>query len=115
MLYEVITDPLAAYIRAQLDDPSGRQGLFLARHDGRPAAAAGCVASGKSLHLQGGVVLPEFRGRGIYRALTEARLRFAIARGLTLATVHAKRSTSAPLLARFGFRELLRFASYSGR
>jgi GNAT superfamily N-acetyltransferase len=115
----------AGYVHAQLDD-AGRAGLYLARHRGRPAAAAACMTFarnaetgerhvGGSLHLQGGVVLPEFRQRGLYRALTAARLRDASARGIEVATTHAKRSTSAPLLERFGFRELVTFASYSGR
>lgn len=107
-------EPLAALARAQLADPSGRFGLFLARWRGQPAAAAACIAFERSLYLQGGVVLPEFRRRGVYRALTSARLRHSVARGLGLATVHAQRSTSGPLLQRFGFRTLVEFPTYRG-
>lgn len=106
---------LAGYSRAQLDDPERRYALFLARYRGQPAAAAGCIALPRSLFLQGGVVLPEFRKRGLYRALVAARLRYAAARGLDLVTVHADCSTSAPLLERFGFRRVVELATYRGR
>src|SRR5690606_29544334 len=75
--WKIDVEPLAAYARAQLDDPEQRCWLYLARHRGQPAAAAGCVRFDASLHLQGGVVLPGFRQRGLYRALTSARLRDA--------------------------------------
>ncbi|MFO7566003.1 MAG: GNAT family N-acetyltransferase [Enhygromyxa sp.] len=105
---------LEDYSRAQVADPERRYALFLARHRGRPAAAAGCIALERSLFLQGGVVLPEFRGRGLYRALVAARLRYAATRGLGLVTVHADCSTSAPLLEHFGFRRVVELLSFSG-
>ncbi|HLT38162.1 MAG TPA: GNAT family N-acetyltransferase [Enhygromyxa sp.] len=108
------TDPtaLADYGRAQIEDD--RYALFLARHRGQPAAAAGCIAFERSLFLQGGVVLPEFRGRGLYRALVHARLHHAAARGLGLVTVHSDCSTSAPLLERFGFARVVGLVTFRG-
>jgi GNAT superfamily N-acetyltransferase len=100
------------HTRALLADPVHRYALFLARVGDRPVAAAGCIAFDRSLYFQGGVVLPEFRQRGIYRALTFARLHYAAARGLGLATVHALRSSSAPLLEHFGFRPIVEFMSF---
>lgn len=109
------TAPAERYGHAQLVDPERRYALFLARHRGQPAAAASGIAFERSLFLQGGVVLPEFRNRGLYRALVAARLRHAAARGLALVTVHADCSTSAPLLERFGFRRVLELLTFRGR
>lgn len=100
--------------QAMIVHPSGRHRLFLARADGRPAgAAAYLAASERSAYLMGAVVLPGYRGRGLYRALVAARLGDAHGRGLTLATSQANATTSAPILARMGFVEVLRMASYA--
>ncbi len=50
--------------------------------------------------------LPEHRRRGVYRSLVARRLADAREAGMEAAVVHAVRSTSAPICARFGFREL---------
>lgn len=101
-----------AYTRAQLADPLARYALFLARHRGQPVGAAGHIAFERSVYFQGGLVVPEFRQRGVYRALTAARLQHAAARGIGLVTVHALRSSSAPMLEHFGFRTMVEFASF---
>jgi GNAT superfamily N-acetyltransferase len=92
----------------------GRQRLFLAYADGEPAAAASYIAFPRSAFLMGGVVLPSYRGRGLYRALVQARLAHACARGITLATSHAREATSAPILEKLGFDTVCRFAKYYG-
>jgi ribosomal protein S18 acetylase RimI-like enzyme len=92
--------------------PDRRQRLFLARLGGEPAGAASYVAFHRSAYLLGAVVLPPFRGRGLYRALALARLADARARGLELATCHAREATSAPILDRLGFATIRRFAIY---
>jgi GNAT superfamily N-acetyltransferase len=51
----------------------------------------------------GTAVIPEFRGRGVYRALVHARMTDAKARGARLALVHAREKTSSPILQRLGF------------
>lgn len=91
-----------------------RQRLFLAYADGEPAATAGYVQLPRSAYLIGGVVLPKFRGRGLYRALVHARLAHARARGITLATSHARESTSAPILEKLGFETVCRMSMYFG-
>jgi GNAT superfamily N-acetyltransferase len=53
--------------------------------------------------LMGGAVLPEWRGRGVYRALVRARWEHAAARGTPLLVVQAGRM-SAPVLDGLGFR-----------
>lgn len=105
--------PFAAYHRACLADP--RHGLYLARFEGEPAATAQCIAFDRSVYLIGGVVLPPFRGRGLYRALVAARLRDAAAAGVPLATSHANAATSAPILARLGFTAVVPLCAYTNR
>lgn len=92
--------------------PDSRQRLFLAYRHGEPAAAASYFAFPRSAYLMGGVVLQRHRGRGLYRALVRARLDHARARGISLATSHARESTSAPILEGMGFETICRFARY---
>jgi len=95
--------PLEALHRRMLASPESRNRLFLARYEGTAAAVASYVALKRSAYLIGGVALPAYRGRGLYRALVHARLRHAEARGLGLATSLARAETSAPILTRLGF------------
>lgn len=92
----------------------GRQSLFVAYCDGMPVAAASYVPFARSAFLIGGVVLTSHRGRGFYRALVQARLAHARARGITLATSHAREATSAPILEKMGFDTVCRFPMYFG-
>jgi GNAT superfamily N-acetyltransferase len=94
--------------------PARQNHLFLAHVDGEPAACASYVALARSAYLIGGVVLPRFQRRGLYRALVEARMADAHACGLALATSHARESTAAPILERLGFDTICRFPMYFG-
>jgi len=105
-------DALAVLHRHVLAE--GRQCLFVAYCDGVPAAAASYVPFERSAFLMGGVVLANHRGRGLYRALVQARLAHARARGITLATSHAREATSAPILDKLGFDTVCRFPMYFG-
>lgn len=59
----------------------------------------------------GGAILSAYRGRGIYRALTAARARSAIAQGKTLA--HSESSAfSRPILERSGLLKISTTTSY---
>ena len=107
-------EPLERYHRAVLNHPERRQRLFLARVGNEPAAVGAYMAFERSAYLLGAVVLPDYRGRGLYRALIEARLRHAALRGLTLATTHAREETSAPMLEHIGFSTVCRFSVFSG-
>jgi len=106
--------PLHRLHEALLADPHRRQRLQLAYHRGAPAAVAAHVVFPRSAYLLGAVVLPAFRGRGLYRALVQWRLRDAAARGLPLATSLANESTSAPILARMGFVTVCRYPLFHG-
>lgn len=79
--------------------------LWLALENGRPVGMARCAVSAHALMLTGGSVLPEFRGRGIYRALVAARWQAAVARGLP-ALVTVANHQSRPILERLGFDRL---------
>ncbi|MGE3455655.1 MAG: GNAT family N-acetyltransferase [Kofleriaceae bacterium] len=87
---------------------TGRFHFFLARSNGEPVGTAGYIVKPRSVYLVGGNVLASHRGRGIYRALLDARLRQAAAVSVTLATTQAREASSAPILERLGFETLCR-------
>jgi GNAT superfamily N-acetyltransferase len=104
---------LAAYHRQVLGDPARRQRLVVAFAGGVPAGAAGMFLLEHSVMLQGGVVLPAFRRRGLYAAMVGARMALARDLGRTLAISHARGDTSAPILAALGFATVALFRSFS--
>jgi GNAT superfamily N-acetyltransferase len=63
--------------------------------------------------LGGAATLPEHRGRGIYSALVAKRLADARSDGRSAAVIQAVRSTSAPIAAKLGFREICGLELYS--
>ncbi|MFK7992114.1 MAG: GNAT family N-acetyltransferase [Sandaracinaceae bacterium] len=85
---------------------------FTAWIDGVPVGVAAYHDKGLSAYLMDAVVLPAFRGRGAYRALLAARVASARARGLTLATTHARVATSQPVLETAGFDEVFRYRMF---
>lgn len=91
---------------------TGRFHFYLARVDGAPAGIAGYITKERSAYLVGGNVLPEFRKRGVYRALLDERLRGVAAHGLSLAVTQAREATSAPILEALGFESLYRSHMY---
>src|SRR2546428_212566 len=64
--------------------------------------------------LMGGAVLPEARGRGVYRALVRARWDHAVARGTPLLVVQAG-PMSAPVLDGLGFQRHGEIRLYADR
>ncbi|MEP6693866.1 MAG: GNAT family N-acetyltransferase, partial [Chloroflexota bacterium] len=66
--------------------------------------------------LGGAATVPEHRGRGIYSALVAKRLADARVDGRRAAVIQADRSTSAPICAKLGFREVcgLEFYAWEG-
>ncbi|MFD1373391.1 GNAT family N-acetyltransferase [Actinoplanes sichuanensis] len=61
--------------------------------------------------LLGGATLPDWRGRGLYRAMIAARAREAVARGFRLLHVDAS-PASAPILRRCGFHVITTSTHY---
>ncbi len=86
--------------------------FFIARIDGKGIGSANYFAFPDSAYLMSGVVLPEFRKRGVYRALVQARQEHARKAGISLLTCHAMLHSSAPLLTKLGFRTVCQFKSY---
>lgn len=112
--WEVDPGPLLEVHRHLPTRGPDRPRLFIALRDGVPAGGASYQPFPGSAYLMGGVVLPEHRRSGVYRALVSARLSDAWGRGLRLATSQALEGTSAPLLARWGFFPVCRFPVFRG-
>ena len=77
--------------------------LWVAEHAGQVISAGRLepVPTTQFAGIWGGATVPEWRGRGIYRALTSARARSALARGATL--IHSDSTEySRPILERAG-------------
>jgi GNAT superfamily N-acetyltransferase len=71
-------------------------------------AGFGFLAPGpEAMFLGGSAVLPEFRRRGVYRALVTSRWLGAVAAGKPALAVHAG-AMSRPVLERCGFQEICR-------
>ena len=77
---------------------------YLARIDGRAVATADItwLADDRAVFLGGALTLPEFRGRGAYRALVHERWREAAARGRDVLVTQSE-PMSQPILRRLGF------------
>jgi GNAT superfamily N-acetyltransferase len=78
---------------------------FIASIDGRIVGTAFAALGEVGVNLFGGAVLEEARGRGVYRALIDARWDAATARGTPALTVQAGRM-SRPILAKLGFQDV---------
>ncbi len=98
-----VADRLLAAVRA-----GSQQNLGYVAYVGEEPASVGrlilCPPS-PFAGLYSGATLPQFRGRGLYRATVAARAREARARGARFAQVDAL-PTSAPILRRLGFWKL---------
>jgi GNAT superfamily N-acetyltransferase len=87
--------------------------FYLAYCEGKPVSAARLELprSGEFAGLFGGGTVPEYRSRGIYRALVGARATEARARGYRYLSVDAQ-ATSSPILQRMGFVPLTTVTSW---
>lgn len=92
--------------RAGFDDyMAGRDkgsGLYAAI-DGRIVGSGYAAFGAAGINLFGACVLPEARGRGVYRSLVAARWEMAVERGTPALTVQAGKM-SRPILERVGFQ-----------
>ena len=79
---------------------------FLALLEGRPAATATAIPSGRGMFLVAGSTMPWARGRGLYRALVRRRWDYAVERGTPALVTQAVHDTSYPILKRLGFQDV---------
>ncbi len=86
----------------RLGSPENPGRLFCAAIDGKVVGSAYAALGDAGVNLFGGSVLPEARGRGVYRALIRERWDFAVERGTPALTVQAGRM-SKPILVGLGF------------
>lgn len=91
---------------------SGAGGSVVAYLDGRAVGTGGVTVAGPDARLWSGGVLPEARGRGIYRTLLAERLAYGATHGAALALVKGRVETSAPILRRAGFSSFGEERSY---
>jgi GNAT superfamily N-acetyltransferase len=101
------TDADAAWERR---DPSLRE-TFVALVDGAIVGAATASFADAGVQLNAGAVLPESRGRGVYRALVAARWHAGQERGLGAAVTQAG-AMSREILLRLGFEACGEIRSY---
>jgi ribosomal protein S18 acetylase RimI-like enzyme len=95
----------------RLDDPT--LALYVAYDGAKPVSSGRLeMPKGRSFaSLWGGGTLEAYRGRGIYKALVDARAREAARAGFAYLTVDA-RDTSRPILERLGFACLTRVRDF---
>jgi GNAT superfamily N-acetyltransferase len=119
MLDEVFGDTTAidsvAVIQRRLDNEDGIE-LWVAQYEGQMIGAGRLepVRGTRFAGIWGGAMRPEWRGRGIYRALTAARARSALRMGKSL--IHSDSSEySRPILERSGLIKVSTTTAYSLR
>jgi hypothetical protein len=98
-------DEMEANMPKQYDEyvtPGNPARQFNASIDGRVVGTAAAVRGPAGVNLFGGSVVSEARGRGVYRALTHARWKFAVDHGTPALTIQAGRM-SKPIAERLGF------------
>jgi ribosomal protein S18 acetylase RimI-like enzyme len=98
---------------ARLGDSPATVGLVIALAGDEPVCSARVEfpAGSDFAGLWGGGTVPEWRGRGIYRALVASRAAMAAARGYRYLQVDAL-PASQPILTRLGFIPLARTTPY---
>lgn len=119
MLDEVFGDTTAmdslAVIQRRVDNRDGIE-LWVAQYDGQMIGAGRLepVRGTQFAGIWGGAMRREWRGRGIYRALTAARARSALRVGKSL--IHSDSSAySRPILERSGLIQVSTTTAYSLR
>jgi GNAT superfamily N-acetyltransferase len=102
---------VAAAERGRRDVAAGG-GSVVAYADGVPVGCGGLSLVDGVARLWGGAVRKQARGRGVYRALLDARIRRGVAHGATMALVKGRVQTSGPILRRAGFERYGEERSY---
>jgi GNAT superfamily N-acetyltransferase len=102
---------MVPFLVGKKDDPNTV--IVVAEADGQVVSSARLeiVAGTEFAGLWGGSTLPEWRGRGIYRALIAYRAQVALRRGAKYLQVDASED-SRPILERLGFVKVTTTAGY---
>jgi GNAT superfamily N-acetyltransferase len=96
---------------AEYTTPANPLRRWNARLEQQVVGTATAVLGDAGVNLFGGGVLTDARGRGVYRALVEARWKLAVERGTPALTVQAGRM-SRPVLERLGFEFIAQMPMY---
>jgi GNAT superfamily N-acetyltransferase len=96
---------------AEFTTPGSPLRRWNARVEQQVVGTATAVLGDAGVNLFGGGVLAEARGRGVYRALVNARWKLAVERGTPALTVQAGRM-SRPVLERLGFEFIAQMPMY---
>jgi GNAT superfamily N-acetyltransferase len=101
-------------ILAQLEQSPSVTAMVLAMVDDKAVSSARIefLPARQFASLWGGGTLPEWRGRGIYRALVAYRARIAASRGYPYLYVNSS-CESRPILERLGFKAVSSITTYS--
>jgi hypothetical protein len=104
---------IAADLAAQVSADPGKITILVAEAGEQITCTAWSVYNPGTefVALLGGSTLPQWRGRGLYRAMIAARAREAMDRGFRLLHVDAS-PASAPILRRCGFHEITTSTHY---
>lgn len=91
-----------------------RGGLHIVLDGNKPIGHAGYRFSddGVAMYLAGSGVLPEYRNRGIYRALLAKRMELTRANNAKYIVTQARKDNSEPILRKLGFEDLGRYEVY---
>lgn len=81
----------------------GRGSTAVAYLDGAAVGSGGLTLADGVARLWGAGVVPDARGRGVYRSLLTSRLQYAVAHDASFALVKGRVDTSGPTLRRAGF------------
>ncbi len=66
----------------------------------------------KALYLNGAGVLPDYRGKGLYRNMLTRRLHAAKEQGCEIAVTQGRLGTSEPILRKLGFKQYVTYKQY---
>ncbi len=86
---------------------------YVARSNGAAAGIASLHLFDEFAHFSEGAIIPEFRKQGVFLRLVRRRMEVIREMGRSFVTVHAIKSTSAPIFRKMGFRWHGDFTYYS--
>lgn len=103
------------YIRKNFENESQRIDknniAYLAYVDGVPVASAGLLIHKDYVFLVGAATAPDYRGKGVYKALLRERILKANELNLPVVN-HCVSNTSAPICLKLGFEKVCEIKSY---